>query len=130
MDAFLRSLRADRWRFRLVVVALVNVVWSFHAELAGGGPLPFGLTATGAVVGVSTLLFTPAFYHALYRDAGGVREIDVDWTPDRRLWVGGGVLLSLVSVALYLNPLTHYVAAAYFVQRYRKLPLEARLAAN
>lgn len=68
------------------------------------------------------LILTPVFYYAIHRDSAGIRNSDSTWIPDRRLWVGGGSLFSLLSIVLYLNPLIHYVAAIYLIQRFRKTP--------
>lgn len=120
MRRSIRSLRRNRWQFRLVAISVVNVVWSLTAVRTSGATFPFGLSTYELFIGGSLLVLTPAFYHAIYRDAGGVRDSDSPWVPDRRIWVGGGVCFSLLSVALYLNPLAHYVAAIYLIQRYRK----------
>ncbi|WP_157971757.1 hypothetical protein [Halorussus litoreus] len=105
-----------------MAISVVNVVWSFTAVGTSGTAFPFGLSTYELLVGGSLLVLTPVFYHAMYRDAGGIRDGDGSWMPDRRVWVGGGVLFSLLGVVLYLNPLTHYVAAIYLTQRYRKTP--------
>ncbi|WP_128476023.1 hypothetical protein [Halorussus pelagicus] len=122
MAEFTSDSERTPWRFRLLTAAALNVVWSFSAVQSSGSSYPFDLSAWGLALGVSVLVLTPVFYHALYRDAGDIRESDSRWVPDRRLWVGGGALVSAASLALFLNPLVHYVAAAYLVQRYRKFP--------
>ena len=120
MKESIRSLRRNQWQFRLVAISIVNVGWSLTAVRTTSTTFPFGLSTYELFIGGSLLILTPVFYHAIYRDAGDVRESDSQWVPDRRLWVGGGVCLSLLSIVLYLNPLTHYVAAIYLIQRYRK----------
>lgn len=117
-----RSRTGTRWRFRLVAIAIVNVAWSLSAVRASSTQFPFGMSAYGLVVGGSLLVLTPVFYHAIHRDIGAIRESDAPWAPDRRVWIGGGVVLSLLGVGLYLNPFTHYVAAIYLFRRYRKRP--------
>ncbi|QCC44700.1 uncharacterized protein HBSAL_05100 [Halobacterium salinarum] len=120
MKESIRSLRRNQWQFRLVAISLLNVVWSFTAVRTSSTTFPFGLSTYELFLGGSLLILTPVFYHAIYRDTGGIRESDSPWVPDRRIWVGGGVCFSFLSIMLYLNPLAHYVAAIYLIQRYRK----------
>lgn len=122
MKESIRSLRRNQWQTRLVAISVVNVVWSVTAVRTSSTTFPFGLSTYELFVGGSLLVLTPVFYYAMYRDAGGIRDGDGAWVPDRRVWVGGGILFSLLAIVLYLNPLTHYVAAIYLIQRYRKTP--------
>jgi len=70
--------------------------------------------------GGALLLLTPVFYYALYRLTGAVRVADGPWRPHPRIWTAGGVVVSLLGAVAFLNPMTHYVAGLYLVQRARK----------
>ncbi|WP_135852767.1 hypothetical protein [Halorussus salinus] len=110
----------NRWQVRLLSIPAFNLLWSFASMEASGSAFPFGLSTWGVLLGASVVILTPVFYHALYRDIEVVGRGDSRWAPDWRLWVGGGTLVSLASLVVFLNPLVHYVAAVYLFQRSRK----------
>lgn len=111
----------NRWQVRLLSIPAFNLLWSFASMQSSGSAFPFGLSAWGVLLGVSVVMLTPVFYHALYRDIEVVRDGDSRWEPNWRLWIGGGALVSLASLVVFLNPNVHYVAAAYLFQRHRKV---------
>ena len=112
-------MRRTRWWNLLVGVAALDVLWSLAGVLSGER-ITVGPAELWAVLGGAVLLLTPVFYLALYRETTSARDGCGPWTPAPRVWVGGGALLSLVGTVAFLNPMTHYVAALYLVQRARK----------
>lgn len=108
-----------RWWYALVGVAVLNVVWSLVGVLSGDritvGPAPVWV-----LFGGSFLLLTPIFYYSLYQETRSVQELDHSWNPTPWLWVGGGAVFSVIGSVLFLNPMTHYIAGLYALQRFRK----------
>lgn len=80
-----------------------------------------GLYIAGTLL---SLLLYPVFYVALFLDAGAVRESASAWTPDRRIWVGGSIIFSLITYLLTRNGLVFVIAFAYLLVRYRNPPVE------
>ncbi|MCO8243778.1 hypothetical protein [Haladaptatus sp. AB643] len=107
------------WWYMLVGIAALNVVWSLAGVLSGDR-ITTGPATLWIFLGGSILLLTPMFYYALYRDTGVVGDDNSSWTPNRRAWIGGGVLVSTVGFVVFLNPLIHYITGLYLVRRYRK----------
>lgn len=108
-----------RWWFALVSIGVINIVWSL-AGVFSGERITVGSATLWIVLGGAVLLLTPVFYYALYRDTGSVQDSDGSWDPDQRAWIGGGVLVSIAGAVVFLNPMTHYIAGLYLVQRFRK----------
>lgn len=109
-----------RWWYALVGIAVVNVLWSLVGVLSGER-ITVGPATVWVLFGRSLLLLTPVFYYSLYHETRSVRKSANQWAPEPRLWVGGGVVFSLAGSLLFLNPMTHYVAGLYVLQRFRKL---------
>lgn len=112
-------MRTSKWYYLLVAIVLLQTVWSLVGTT-------FTLFEAGVVVrllylfgGLLGVLLTPVFFVALYFDAGIVRESSSPWNPDRRLWVGGGILCSLLGYALVRNPSVEFVGIAYLLWRFR-----------
>lgn len=114
-------MRSSKWYYVLVVIALLHVAWSLAGMILKGSLFDAGvaiqiLYLLGGLLG---LLLTPVFFIALYFDAGIVREGSSLWNPNRHLWVGGGVLCSLLAYALVRNPAVELIAIAYLLRRFR-----------
>lgn len=109
-----------RWWYVLVGIAVLNVIWSLIGVLSGER-ITVGPATVWILFGVSFLLLTPVFYYSLYQETRSVRKSDNQWSPEPRLWVGGGVVFSVIGAVLFLNPMTHYVAGLYVLQRFRRL---------
>jgi hypothetical protein len=108
-----------KWWYVLAGVAVLNVVWSLAGVLSGE-TLGVGPASLWVLFGGSLLLLTPLFYLALYRETTTARDRHTPWNPDSRLWLGGGVIISVIGAVLFLNPLTHYVAGLYLVRRFQR----------
>lgn len=111
-------MRTQRW-YALVCIAVLNIVWSLVGVLSGE-TISVGPATVWIVFGGALLILTPIFYYLLYQEITAIRDSDSTWNPDPRIWVGGGMVLSLIGFVLFLNPFTHYVTVLYVVQRFRK----------
>jgi uncharacterized Tic20 family protein len=104
----------------VAAVTLLDLAWKAIMATASEQIATDGWSLIG--FGLFTLLLaalTPVFFAALYWDAGHVRESGADWTPDRRLWVGGGVAVWLAVYAASSSSAVGYLGVAYLVQRLR-----------
>jgi uncharacterized Tic20 family protein len=107
----------------LVVVAvttLVHLAWwavvgTSAEQLASD---PWSLVGAG-LFALLVLALTPVFFLALSLDAGHVRESASAWTPDRRLWVGGGIAVWAGAFYLLHTNVVWCLGVAYLVQRLR-----------
>lgn len=113
-------MRATRSLVVVAVVTLLDVAWTVAmatsaARLAtdAWSLLSFGLFT------LLVLALTPVFFLALYLDAGHVRESGSAWTPDRRLWVGGGVAVWVAAEVLLHANAVAFLGVPYLVQRLR-----------
>lgn len=114
------AMERSRWWYALVGIAVHNVIWSLVGVLTGER-ITVGPATVWVVIGGALFLLTPVFYYALYKETQLIREKDLSWRPDSRVWIGGGTVFSLIGLVMFLNPMTHYVAGLYLVQWFRKL---------
>ncbi|WP_135824360.1 hypothetical protein [Halorussus ruber] len=115
-------MRLSKWCYALVGITLVNLGWSLAGTVVRDGFFFDAGTVVSLVYllgGLFGLLLTPVFFVALYADAGIVRGSSSPWNPDRRLWVGGGVLWSLLAYAVSRNPSIVFVVVPYLFRRFR-----------
>lgn len=113
-------MRATKSLLVVAAVTLLDLAWKAIMATASEQIATDGWSLIG--FGLFTLLLaalTPVFFAALYWDAGHVRESGADWTPDRRLWVGGGVAVWLAVYAASSSSAVGYLGVAYLVQRLR-----------
>lgn len=119
-------MRSSKWFYLLVGIALIHFISSLAGTvfldsiLGAGGVYPIFY----AIFSIFGLILTPVFFIALYFDAGIVLESSSLWNPDRRLWIGGGILFSLVSYILLTNVLVEYIAFVYVIRRFRNPPVK------
>ncbi|WP_353634560.1 DUF4870 domain-containing protein [Halobacterium sp. NMX12-1] len=102
-------------------ITLVHLAWAAWLAVASPESLlasPWSLAGV-AVVGALLFVLVPVFFAALYVDAGAVAASGAPWSPDRRLWVGGGVLLVAAAYVTVHSLLTGVVGAAYLLKRAR-----------
>ena len=110
--------RTQRW-YAIVSIAVLNTVWSLVGVLSGE-TISVGPVTVWIIFGGALILLTLIFYYLLYREISAIQDSDSTWNPDPRIWVGGGMVLTLTGSVLFLNPFTHYVTVLYIVQRLRK----------
>lgn len=108
-----------QWWYSLVSIAVLNAIWSLVGVLSGD-TISVGPAFVWILFGGSFIFLTPVYYYSLYREISTVQDIGSPWRPDLRVWVGGGILLTLIGSILFLNPMTHYVTGFYVLQRFRK----------
>ena len=114
-------MRSSKWYYVLIVITLLHVAWSLAGTMLRGSLFDAGVAVQVLYLlgGLLGLLLTPVFFIALYLDAGIVRESSSLWNPNRHLWVGGGILWSLLAFALVRNPAIELIAVAYLLRRFR-----------
>jgi len=119
-------MRRSTWLYVLIGIALISFSWSVIGTVFLDGVIDAGV---GVVVlyilfGLLGFLLTPVFFIALYLDAGTVRKSSSSWNPNRRLWVGGGAIFSLLAYAVVYNTSVEVIAAVYLFRRFRNLGTE------
>ncbi len=117
----LLDMRQSIWLYVLIGIALIRFGWSLAGTVFLDGVMDAGggVVALYAIFGLLGLLLVPVFFIALYLDAGTVRKSSSPWNPDRRFWVGGGIVISLLSYAVAYNPSIEIIAAVYLFYRFR-----------
>lgn len=114
-------MRTSKWLLVVAGITLLDLAWSIAGWVLGDALLgsgPFAV-ASFALVGFLVFLLAPVFFAALYLDAGRVRASTSPWTPDRRLWVGGGVAVCAAAYALLHSNVVGFVGLAYLFRRLR-----------
>lgn len=114
-------MRQSIWLYVLIGIALIRFSWSLAGTVFLDGVMDAGggVVALYALFGLLGLLLVPVFFFALYLDAGIVRKRSSSWNPDRRFWVGGGILFSLLAYAVVRNPSIEIITAVYLFYRFR-----------
>lgn len=117
-------MRGSKWFYLLVGIALIQFLSNLAGTVFWGSIMSTGgvFPVLYAMFSIFGLLLTPIFFIALYFDAGVVLDSTSLWNPDRRLWIGGGILFSLLSYVHFTNILVEYIALIYVIRRFRNPP--------